>query len=93
MSMVPWVSYRHGTWLIDECQIAFFICCLLLRNLDPPFIHIPRLFVTIYAPIPPHAKISTGNPDQLCKTPMDPWTKNLTTYYEMSTIMFDLNVL
>ena len=28
MSMVPWVSYRPGTWLIDECQIAFFMSCL-----------------------------------------------------------------
>jgi len=31
MSMVPWVSYRPGTWLIDECQIAFFMSCLMLR--------------------------------------------------------------
>ena len=26
-----WVSYRAGTWLIDECQIAFFMSCLMLR--------------------------------------------------------------
>ena len=31
MSMVPWVSYKPGTWLIDEFQIAFFMSCLLLR--------------------------------------------------------------
>ena len=31
MSMGPWVSYRAGTWLIDECQIAFFMSCLMLR--------------------------------------------------------------
>ena len=24
MSMGPLVSFRVGTWLIDECQIAFF---------------------------------------------------------------------
>merc|ERR1711942_434829 len=29
MSMVPWVSYRPGTWLIDECQISFFMSCLM----------------------------------------------------------------
>ena len=28
MSMVPWVSYRPGTWLIDD---AFFMSCLMLR--------------------------------------------------------------
>ena len=22
--MGPWVSYRPGTWFIDECQIVFF---------------------------------------------------------------------
>ena len=38
MSMVPWVSYRPGTWLIDECQIAFFMSCLMLRNLNPLFV-------------------------------------------------------
>ena len=40
MSMDPWVSYRAGTWLIDECQIAFFMSCLMLRvwTLDPPFL-------------------------------------------------------
>ena len=32
MSMGPWVSYRAGTWLIDECQIAFFMSCLMLRG-------------------------------------------------------------
>ena len=37
MSMDPWVSYRAGTWLIDERQIAFFMSCLILRNLDPLF--------------------------------------------------------
>ena len=31
MSMVPLVSYIPGTWLIDECQIAFFMSCLMLR--------------------------------------------------------------
>ena len=31
MSMGPWESYRAGTWLIDECQIAFFMSCLMLR--------------------------------------------------------------
>ena len=31
MSMGPLVSYRVGTWLIDECQIAFFMSCLMLR--------------------------------------------------------------
>ena len=31
MSLVPWVSYRPGTWLIDECQIALFMSCLMLR--------------------------------------------------------------
>ena len=35
MSFGPLVSYRAGTWVIDECQIAFFMSCLLLRNLDP----------------------------------------------------------
>ena len=45
MSMDPWVSYRAGTWLIDECQIAyvkrthlfclfFFIICLTFNNLS-----------------------------------------------------------
>ena len=24
-------------WLIDVCQIAFFMSCLMLRNLDQPF--------------------------------------------------------
>ena len=38
MSMDPWVSYRAGTWLIDECQIAFFMSCLILRNLKPLFL-------------------------------------------------------
>ena len=38
MSMGPWVSYRVGTWLIDECQIAFFMSCPMLRNLDPPIL-------------------------------------------------------
>ena len=31
MSMVPWVSYRPGTLLVDECQIAFLMSCLMLR--------------------------------------------------------------
>ena len=31
MSIGPWESYRAGTWLIDECQIAFFMSCLMLR--------------------------------------------------------------
>ena len=38
MSMDPWVSYRAGTWLIDECQIAFFMSCLMLRNLEQSFL-------------------------------------------------------
>ena len=38
MSMGPLVSYRVGTWLIDECQIAFFMTCLMLRNLNPSFL-------------------------------------------------------
>jgi len=25
-------------WLIDECQIAFFMSCLMLGNLDPLFL-------------------------------------------------------
>ena len=38
--MRPGVSYRAGTWLIDECQIAFFMSCLMLRvwTLDLPFL-------------------------------------------------------
>ena len=35
MSMGPWVSYWAGTWRIDECENAF---CLMLRNLDLPFL-------------------------------------------------------
>ena len=35
MSMVPRVSYRPGTWLIDEYQIAFFMSCLMLRVWTP----------------------------------------------------------
>ena len=35
--MGPWVSYRADTWLIDECQIALFMSCLMLKNLDPTF--------------------------------------------------------
>ena len=35
--MGPWVSYGAGAWLIDECQIALFMSCPLLRNLDPHF--------------------------------------------------------
>ena len=31
------MSYKADAWLIDECQIAFFISCLILRNLVPPF--------------------------------------------------------
>ena len=37
MPMGPLVSYRAETWLINECQIAFFMSCLMLRNLNPPF--------------------------------------------------------
>ena len=37
MSMGPCVYYRAGTWLIDEWQLAFFMSCLMLRNLEPPF--------------------------------------------------------
>ena len=25
------MSYKAGAWLIDECQIAFFMSCLMLR--------------------------------------------------------------
>ena len=39
MSMDPWVSYRAGTWLIDECQIAFFMSCLMFG---------PTFFVVIF---------------------------------------------
>ena len=43
MSMGPLVSYRAGTWLIDECQIAFFMSCLMLRNLNPPILLLSSL--------------------------------------------------
>ena len=39
MSMGSLVSYRAGTWLIDDCQIVFFMSCLMLRNLNPLFCH------------------------------------------------------
>ena len=29
MSMGSLVSYRASTWLIDECQIVFFMSCLI----------------------------------------------------------------
>ena len=38
MCMGPLVSYRAGTWLIDECQIVFFRSCLMLRKRIPPFV-------------------------------------------------------
>ena len=39
MSRGPLVSYRAGTWLIDECPIAFFMSCLLLRVWTYLFCH------------------------------------------------------
>ena len=36
--MVPWVSHRPGTWLIDECQIAFFHELSYVKGLDPTFL-------------------------------------------------------
>ena len=37
MSMGPLVSYRAGTWLIDECQIAFFHELSYVKKSDLPF--------------------------------------------------------
>ena len=31
----PWVSFRAGTWLIDQCYIAFIMSFLILSNPDP----------------------------------------------------------
>ena len=32
-----WVSYNACSWHIDECQIAFLMTWLMLRNMDPLF--------------------------------------------------------
>ena len=37
MSLGPLVSHRAGIWLYDECLMAFFMSCLMLRNMTPPF--------------------------------------------------------
>ena len=37
MSKGPWVSYRAGTWLIDECQIAFCLTPVLGIRLGVDF--------------------------------------------------------
>ena len=37
MSMDPWLSYIAGTWLIDDCQIAFLMSCVMLRVLTHLF--------------------------------------------------------
>ena len=48
MFMGPWVSYRAGTWLIDECQIAFFMSCLMLRDWTHLFVVILNvIYLTI----------------------------------------------
>ena len=38
MSMGPWVPYRAGTWLIDECQIAFFHELSYFKKSGPTFL-------------------------------------------------------
>ena len=49
--MGPLGSYRAGTWLIDECQIAFFTSCLMLRNLDHPFLSLFSLSFVLLSTI------------------------------------------
>ena len=36
MSLDPWLSYRAGTWLTDECQIVVIVnvTCLTVNNLS-----------------------------------------------------------
>ena len=67
MSMGPWVSYRADTWLIDECQIAFFTSVVMLRNLAPPF------FVVIFYVICLSVNNVSGILDTADTSFMQPW--------------------